>query len=70
MHREITEKVVWVDCRKQLPDDEMTVLVALSDGEVWTGFHEDNQWRYVSADPIGPEVTHWAQFPAPPTMET
>ena len=46
--------VRWVDAHKELPDDEMTVLVALADGEVWTGFHEDNQWRFVSADMMKP----------------
>ena len=58
--------VRWVDAHKELPDDEMTVLVALADGEVWTGFHEDNQWRFVSADMIEAEVMYWAEFPEPP----
>ncbi len=58
----------WIDASVELPDAEMTVLLALSDGEVWAGFHDgDDGWRYVSADKIeSVTVTHWAEFPAPP----
>ena len=56
----------WVDAAVQLPDDDMIVLVALDDGEVWTGFHDAGQWRFASADLIEARVTHWAEFPAPP----
>ena len=56
----------WTATKDKLPDDEMTVLLALADGEVWPGFHEGTQWFYVSADPVGVEVLHWAKFPAPP----
>ena len=58
--------VTWVDASVTLPDDEMTVLLVLECGEVWTGFHEAGEWRYVSADPITEKVTFWAEFPAPP----
>lgn len=57
---------IWTAVKDHLPDDEMTVLLALADGEVWPGFHEGTQWFYVSADPVGVEVLHWAEFPAPP----
>lgn len=58
----------WVDAAVELPDDDMAVLVALDDGEVWTGFRDAGQWRYVSADLIEAGVTHWAEFPAPPAL--
>ena len=61
--------VEWVDASKQLPDDDMTVLIALDDGEVWTGFMDSGVWRYVSADAIEGTVNHWAEFPAPPGEE-
>lgn len=52
------------------PDDDLTVLLALSDGEVWSGFHEDGQWRYVTADLIEScQVIAWMHMPAPPTIE-
>ncbi len=60
----------WVPVDRELPDDEMTVLVALEGGEVWTGFMDAGQWRYVSADLIGEKVTHWAEFPEPPKDAT
>lgn len=58
----------WIPCADELPDDEMTVLIALSDGEVWTGFHDEGEWRYVSGDRVdqgeGITVEHWAEFPS------
>lgn len=58
--------VTWVPATEALPDDEQTVLVALADGEVWTGFVDAGQWHYVSGEFISPTVTHWAEFPEPP----
>jgi len=60
----------WIDASQQLPDDETTVLIALDDGEVWTGYHEGDQWFYVSADPLGARVTHWMELPEPPAIKT
>jgi hypothetical protein len=60
----------WIAVEDQLPDDELTVLIALSDGEVWTGYHDDDQWRYVSADLVeAGKVTHWMDFPEPPVRK-
>lgn len=56
----------WVCVRDQLPDDDLCVLIAFGDGEVWTGFLDAGVWRYVSSDPAD-GVTHWMSFPAPPT---
>lgn len=62
--------LIWNPASDSLPDDEQTVLIALSDGEVWTGYHDAGQWRYVSSDLVdqgsGETVTHWANFPEPP----
>lgn len=57
----------WTPTTDRLPDDDQCVLIAMEDGEVWTGFHADDRWFYVSADPVGSPVTHWADFPPPPT---
>lgn len=66
--------VIWVDASKTLPDDESTVLIALSDGEVWTGFNEAGEWRMVDAEPVGLRrglrVTHWADLPDHPAKGT
>lgn len=58
--------VRWIATKDALPDDDMTVLAAFSDGEVWTGFVEADTWHYVSGDPMETPPTHWAQFPEPP----
>jgi hypothetical protein len=65
-----TGAVVWVDALRDLPSADATVLVALADGEVWTGFYDAGIWRYVSADAIDAAVTHWAAFPALPNVES
>ena len=59
----------WIDVVKEMPDDEQCVLIALADGEVWTGYHEsDNagEWFYPSADRVDIGVTHWMPFPKSP----
>lgn len=61
--------ILWIEAKTELPDDDLQVLVALDDGEVWTGFRDAGQWRYVSADLIEAGVTHWAEFPAPPALK-
>ncbi len=61
-----TETVTWIAIDVELPDDDETVLIALDDGDVWTGFVDAGQWRYVSADLVEARVTHWMAFPAAP----
>ena len=61
----------WNEVSKGLPDDEMSVLMALSNGEVEPGFHEEGVWFYLCAATVeggadGTEVTHWAEYPAAP----
>lgn len=59
----------WMPVEKDLPDDDLTVLLALEDGEVWTGFRDAGVWRYMSADLIEGIVTHWMEFPEPPEVK-
>ena len=61
--------ITWTKCSDGLPDDEITVLLAFDDGEVWTGFRDGDDWRYLSADLIEGGVTHWAHLPAHPEEE-
>ena len=58
--------ITWVNAALELPDDEETVLMALADGEIWTGFHDAGQWRFVSGEACEAEVKWWAHFPEPP----
>ena len=57
----------WTPVSAGLPDDELLVLVALSDDEVWPGFKDGDVWRYVDATPIeASTVTHWTNLPPAP----
>ena len=58
--------MVWHDARQELPDDELTVMVALANGEVWLGFHTEEDWRQVSAETFDQRVTYWADLPTAP----
>jgi hypothetical protein len=68
-HNAKPQVAAWVPVDKELPDDELTVLLALSDGEVWTGFHEAGKWYHESGDRLTGVVTHWMQFPEPPSRD-
>lgn len=56
----------WIDVNENLPDDDVCVLIALDDGEVWTGYMDGDDWRYVSGDEMASKVTHWMHIPAHP----
>ena len=58
--------LTWTDTKVNLPDDDQTVLIVMDDGEVWAGYIDSDQWRYVSGDLIGSRVTHWTHLPEPP----
>lgn len=51
----------WIPVYERLPDDEITVLIALQDSEepVWIGYHDGDGWHYASGEPAGDNVTHW-----------
>lgn len=58
----------WTAAANTLPDDDVLVLLALSDEEVWPGFKDGDVWRYVDATVIeSSSVTHWMHFPPAPT---
>lgn len=65
---DMSQQFTWIPVEQSLPDDDMTVLIALDDGEVWTGFLDAGQWRFVSADLVEARVTHWMEFPEPPKL--
>jgi hypothetical protein len=62
--------IEWIDARLELPDDDITVLMAFADGGVWNGFRDAGEWRFASADLVAVgEITHWADYPEPPSKE-
>jgi len=66
MNPALFSQLVWREVEDELPDADMTVLVHMDDGEVWTGFLDGEVWRFVSGDRIEARVLHWMQFPHPP----
>lgn len=57
----------WTPVTERLPDDDILVLLALSDEEVWPGFRDGEVWRYADATPIeSAKVTDWMDLPAAP----
>jgi ParB-like chromosome segregation protein Spo0J len=63
--------VEWIAVNTKLPDADTTVLIALSEGEVWLGYLDGETWRYADAMPIALEaVTHWMHVPAVPNATT
>ena len=57
----------WISVNDNLPDDDVCVLIAMDDGEVWTGYMDGDEWRYVSGDSMESKVTHWMHVPKHPT---
>jgi len=63
--------LTWTPTDVSLPDDDMTVLVALDDGEVWPAFLDGETWRYVTDDPIeDARVLFWMHIPAHPMEQS
>jgi len=56
----------WQRVETCLPDDDQAVLIALAGGEVWTGYMDAGEWRYISGDTMESKVTHWMDMPEPP----
>lgn len=52
----------WIHVGERLPDDDITVLIALEDSDepVWIGFHDEDGWHSAtSGEPLRDLVTHW-----------
>lgn len=64
----LTSKITWHDADTTQPDDEALVLLADSDGEVHAGFMDAGNWYYDSGGSCVDPITHWAEFPAHPTI--
>lgn len=58
--------LAWTDAATALPDDDILVLVALDNGEVWPGVRDCGRWIYVSGAKVTERVTHWVHMPPAP----
>jgi hypothetical protein len=61
--------VYWTPVSEGGLDDDITVLMALSDNEVWPGYRSNGQWFFITSDPCSETPTHWADLPRHP-MDT
>lgn len=65
-----TSIVHWISVTDYLPDDDTTVLIADTENDVTSGFHDgDAGWRYCTAERVTDKVTHWAHIPPSPNAE-
>ena len=56
----------WTDAAAALPDEDVLVLIALENGEVWPGVRDYGRWIYLSGAEVRERVTHWMHFPRAP----
>lgn len=59
----------WTDVDASMPDSDTDVIIATEDGEVGAGYHDGQDWRWLSGGVVNIEVTHWMSFPIPPLKE-
>lgn len=61
------EVIVWRDAAKQLPDDDISVLIETigdeSVPEVWQGYHSEGKWRNLDGLALDCTVLTWADVP-------
>lgn len=58
--------IVWHPTADDPPDDDLVVLTADGDGEVWPDFKLGDQWFDIDAGPM-PAPRYWCHFPEAPT---
>ena len=61
----ITETIKWISVDDEMPDDEMTVLIA-GDELVWIAYHDAGDWIFDNGSKCTQRVTHWAEMPEGP----
>lgn len=59
----------WTHVDESMPDSDTDVILATQDGHVEAGFHDGQDWRWLSAGKVEIAVTHWMPFPPPPLKE-
>lgn len=60
----------WVAKGDSLPDEDITVLIAMKDGEVWPAFMCEGAWLYICGGAIDPcRITHWMDIPEAPAAK-
>lgn len=62
----MTSTIEWIASTDELPDADETVILALKDGDVATGFLDGDTWRDIFAYRLPDAPVYWARFPEPP----
>lgn len=62
----VSAQIQWKPCDRELPDDDLTVLMALDSGEVLPGFRDAGAWRHIDAELCHDLVLWWAEYPTHP----
>jgi hypothetical protein len=61
-------QVVWNYVEGEMPDDEITVLIAVcGEDDAWLGFHDGDGWHPADNESKRVIVEAWAEVPLPPT---
>ena len=59
--------VNWIPTCEDLPDEDITVMVAVSGAGVpQFAYLTDGEWMFENGRPIDGEVTYWADLPEVP----
>ena len=56
----------WTPVAGALPDEDILVLIALDNDEVWPAVRDYGRWIYVSGAEVPQRITHWMHLPAAP----
>ena len=59
----------WTNVDVSMPDSDTDVIIHTEDGEVGAGYHDGQDWRWMSGGTVKIAVTHWMPFPNPPLKE-
>ena len=56
----------WISVDDKLPPTYLPVLVTMTDGKVWQGFLNDDEWYVYGWNKNPFTITHWHPLPEPP----
>lgn len=56
----------WISVDDKLPPTYLPVLVTMTDGKVWQGFLNDDEWYVYGWNKNPFTITHWQPLPEPP----
>lgn len=63
----IVVTVNWIDVNEDLPDDEITKMMAIKDmSTVYLGWKLEDRWFHDNGNPVIGIVTYWADLPEVP----